>query len=69
MSRKADSFLKNYGKLKQIAETMRDISEPDIDHLITMVDEATRAYKSCQSRIEAVEKAIGLTDKKGVKNS
>jgi len=39
---------------------MRDTDEPDIDQLVAMVGEATKAYKSCQARIEAVEKALGL---------
>jgi len=61
--RKADSYTKNYQKLKKIAETMRDSDEPDIDGLVKMVGEATEAYKNCQDRIEAVEKALGLNEK------
>lgn len=64
MPRKAESYQKNYQKLKKIAETMRDIDEPDIDQLLTMVGEASEAYKNCQARIEAVEKALGLTQEK-----
>ena len=60
MAKKADSYSKNYQRLKQIAETMRDADEPDIDKLVAMVSEATEAYKNCQARIEAVEKALGL---------
>ncbi len=56
----ADSYKKNYQRLKQIAEVMRDVDEPDIDKLVSMVAEATEAYKNCQARIEAVEKALGL---------
>jgi len=54
----SESYLKNYQKLKQIAEYMRDSNEPDIDQLVAMVNEANEAYKQCQARIEAVEKAI-----------
>ncbi|EDN68511.1 ATPase [Beggiatoa sp. PS] len=53
-------YRENYQKLKKIAETMRDQEEPDIDQLVAMVDEATKAYKNCQARIEAVEKALEL---------
>lgn len=60
MSQKADSYQKNYQKLKKIAETMRDQEEPDIDQLVAMVNEATKAYQNCQARIESVEKALGL---------
>jgi len=60
MIQKADSYRKNYQRLKQIAEKMRDVDEPDIDKLVTMVADATEAYKNCQARIEAVEKALRL---------
>jgi exodeoxyribonuclease VII small subunit len=62
MPRKSDSYLQNYQKLKKIAETMREPSEPDIDQLVAMVSEAAKAYKNCQVRIEAVEKALGLAE-------
>jgi len=55
-----DSYLKNYCKLQKIAETMRDQEDLDVDKLVKMVNEATIAYKKCQSRIEAVEKALKL---------
>lgn len=61
--RSSESYIKNYQKLKQIAEAMRETKEPDIDQLVAMVNEATEAYKQCQARIEAVEKAI-LTEEK-----
>jgi exodeoxyribonuclease VII small subunit len=54
----SESYLKNYQKLKQIAEAMRESNEPDIDQLVAMINEANEAYKQCQARIEAVEKAI-----------
>ena len=57
-SNKSESYIHNYQKLKQIADTMRNSTEPDIDQLVAMVNEANEAYKQCQARIEAVEKAI-----------
>ncbi len=56
----ADSYLKNYRKLKQIADIMREQQDLDVDQLVKMVNEATVAYKKCQARIEAVEKALKL---------
>jgi len=55
-----DSYLKNYRKLQKIAETMREQKDLDVDQLVKMVNEATVAYKKCQSRIETVEKALEL---------
>ncbi|RKZ38182.1 MAG: ATPase [Gammaproteobacteria bacterium] len=65
MPKKSDLYLKNYRKLKEIAETMRDTDEPDIDQLVVMVAEATKAYKNCQVRIDAVEKTLGLAEEGG----
>jgi exodeoxyribonuclease VII small subunit len=62
-TKKADSYTENYQKLKKIASAMRETDEPDIDGLVAMVGEATEAYKNCQARIDAVEKALGLGDK------
>ena len=58
MSQKSESFKENYQKLEQIAQKLSDTSEVDIDELVPMVDEATRAYQLCKSRIEAVETAL-----------
>ena len=60
MPETTDSYLKNYRKLQKIAETMREDKDLDIDKLVSMVNEATIAYKKCQSRIETVEKALKL---------
>ncbi len=53
-----ESFKENYQKLQEIAQKLSDSSEVDIDELVPMVDEATRAYQLCKSRIEAVESAL-----------
>ncbi len=53
-----DSYQQNYDKLQQIAQTLSQADNIDIDELVPMVDEATRAYTLCQSRIEAVESAL-----------
>ena len=58
MSQKSESFKENYQKLQKIAQKLSDTSEVDIDELVPMVDEATRAYQLCKSRIEAVEAAL-----------
>ena len=58
MTQQSQSFKAHFDKLEQIAEDLRNQQEVDIDRLIPMVDEATRAYNLCKSRIEAVEKAL-----------
>ncbi|WP_178862423.1 exodeoxyribonuclease VII small subunit [Thiomicrorhabdus cannonii] len=54
----ADSFKANYAKLQEIAQKLSNTEDVDIDELVPMVDEATRAYQLCKSRIEAVESAL-----------
>ena len=58
MTQTSESFKENYQKLQQIAQKLSDTSDVDIDELVPMVDEATRAYQLCKSRIEAVESAL-----------
>lgn len=58
MTQTAESFKDNYQKLQEIAQKLSDTSDVDIDELVPMVDEATRAYQLCKSRIEAVESAL-----------
>ncbi|MCF6298575.1 MAG: exodeoxyribonuclease VII small subunit [Thiomicrorhabdus sp.] len=58
MTQTPESFKENYQKLQEIAQKLSNSSEVDIDELVPMVDEATRAYQLCKSRIEAVESAL-----------
>ena len=53
-----ESFRQAYGVLQQHAQTLREQREPSIDDLLTIVTESVEAYKVCQQRIEAVEKAL-----------
>jgi len=64
MSTSANSYLENYQKLKQIADAIRHQTEPDIDKLVLLVEQATMAYKNCQARIEAVESVLKSVSEK-----
>ena len=61
------TFKEAYGVLQQHAQTLREQQEPNIDDLLTIVTESVGAYKTCQERIDAVEKALqaALTDVAG----
>lgn len=52
------TFKEAYGVLQQHAQTLRDQQEPNIDDLLTIITESVGAYKVCQERIDAVEKAL-----------
>ena len=57
-----ESFREAYGVLQRHAQTLREQREPNIDDLLTIVTESVQAYKVCQQRIEAVEKALSDTE-------
>jgi exodeoxyribonuclease VII small subunit len=59
MTKEAETFKANYDILKEVAETLRNQKEPDIDALIPMVDRALGAYKICKDRLTAVKTAFG----------
>ena len=52
------TFKEAWGVLQRHAQTLRNQSEPNIDDLLGIVTEAVQAYKVCQSRVEAVERAL-----------
>ena len=53
-----ETFKAAYGVLQRHAETLRNQREPNIDDLLKIVSESVDAYKVCQVRIAAVEKAL-----------
>lgn len=55
---KHTTFKDAYGVLQQHAQTLRDQQEPNIDDLLKIVEESVAAFKVCQARIDAVEKAL-----------
>lgn len=58
------TFKDAYGVLQGHAETLRNQTEPNIDDLLSIVEESVSAYRVCKERIDAVEKALekALTD-------
>lgn len=52
------TFKGAFQTLSKNAETLRTQTEPNIDDLLTIVNESVEAYKVCQSRIDAVEQAL-----------
>lgn len=48
-------YATEYARLEQIANTLSQQDDVDIDALLPMVDEALAAYAFCKGRIDAVE--------------
>ncbi|QOW49521.1 exodeoxyribonuclease VII [Acinetobacter sp. YH12138] len=57
------SFKEGYEVLKRNAELLESQQEPDIDNLMKIVEESMQAYKSCKTRVEAVQQALNDTFK------
>jgi exodeoxyribonuclease VII small subunit len=62
------SFKDAYGVLQKHAQTLREQTEPNIDDLLQIVEESVSAYKHCQARIDAVERALEKALVKAVTN-
>jgi exodeoxyribonuclease VII small subunit len=64
MANETMTFREAYGVLQGHAETLRNQTEPNIDDLLSIVEESVSAYRVCKERIDAVEKALekALTD-------
>lgn len=58
MANEKKTFREAYGVLQGHAETLRNQTEPNIDDLLTIVEESVSAYRVCKERIDAVEKAL-----------
>ncbi len=55
------NFKSAYDMLKSNAAMLQQQDEPNIDNLMTTVEESIAAYKVCQERIDAVKKALDET--------
>lgn len=52
------TFQAAFTLLKNNANDLQQQTEPDIDNLMTIVEESIAAYKVCQHRIDAVQQAL-----------
>lgn len=58
MTNEKKTFREAYGVLQGHAETLRNQTEPNIDDLLSIVEESVSAYRVCKERIDAVEQAL-----------
>ncbi|WP_180115710.1 exodeoxyribonuclease VII small subunit [Acinetobacter sp. YH12140] len=61
MIKKELTFKEGYEILKKNAELLESQDEPDIDNLMTIVEESMSAYKACKSRVDAIQQALNET--------
>lgn len=53
-----NSFNQAYGILKANAEKLRNQQDLDIDALVPLVDESSKAFAICKDRIQSVKAAL-----------
>jgi exodeoxyribonuclease VII small subunit len=53
-----NSFNQAYGVLKANADKLRNQQDLDIDALVPLVDESSKAFAICRDRIQAVKAAL-----------
>lgn len=51
-------FDEAYKKLQQGVDKLRSSNLDNIDDLVPLVEETTKAYKECKERLEGVEKML-----------
>lgn len=51
-------FADHYQELHQSVEALRRMGVADLDDMLTQVDRASRAYRGCQERIQAVKRLL-----------
>lgn len=61
MTEQVLTFKEAFSILKRNAEKLDNQTEPDIDQLMTIVQESMQAYKTAKSRIDAVQDALKAT--------
>jgi exonuclease VII small subunit len=54
MTEETANFKKHYQRIQQIAEDLRQQTEPDLDLLLVQVDQAMESYHFCKDRIARV---------------
>ena len=52
------TFKEGYDILKKNADLLESQEEPDIDNLMTTVEESIAAYRVCETRNNAVQQAL-----------
>ena len=65
------TFKAAYDILKTNAAELQQQDEPDIDNLMTTVEESIAAYRVCETRINAIQQALdaAFADKESTKSN
>jgi exodeoxyribonuclease VII small subunit len=51
-------FITHYQKLQNIAQQLKDNSNPDIDKVLEQVKEAVESYQICKTRLDAATQEL-----------
>jgi hypothetical protein len=60
MTNESKIYIENLNTMRDVVSKIKNMQDPDVDQLVPLTERGLEARKQCLSRIESVEKALGI---------